>query len=114
MLTDTNCSKEGDHIINIIGGFQGTIATGQTVKFTIVGVTNSLTAANTDSITITIKDSSGYELDQVQGVLPAIADCDYPCFTCTNRLTAPTECTSCNPLWTEKLLQGNECKSSCS
>ena len=65
MLTDANCAKEGDHIINISNGFQGTIATGQTVKFTLQGITNSRTAADTASITITIKDSQGYELDQV-------------------------------------------------
>lgn len=75
------------------------MASGQTVKFTLIGIINSKLAADTDSITITIKDSDGYELDKVQSGLTAIANCNYPCFTCTDRATAPSTCTSCNSGW---------------
>lgn len=65
VLTDSNCVKSGSNIINISNGFQGAVASGQTVKFTLLGIINSKLAADTDSITITIKDADGYELDKV-------------------------------------------------
>lgn len=81
-------------------------ASGATYTFTLKNIKNTATASTTSSFRLTTYVSSlgTYRIDTVSSGLTLIANCDYPCLTCS---TDKTTCLSCLTATPALYLQDN-------